>query len=394
MTEPLDFETTLEHRLQMRASVASRPFDAGRIAREAIEAAPRRWSLRLPMVDHRVWVVALAALLLLAALGLVAVGAGAPGPEPLLAVARPDGIFLVRQDGDTVVRLDDVGTYPRLAWSADGTLLSVEDANVGGTGSRLTVYRLDGSVAWSVKEPGSDFTGWSHGGHRLAWQSGPGPNGLKVTDVDSGDTQSIPYGGAAAWGSVAWAPGDAWLLVAFPGIQVVQADGSGARALPLPAGRAVQYAAVSPEGTVIAALETCAADGCDPAMADLSILDAATGAVVKRVTGMGGYPMAWSPDGSRVAWRVGLKDGGISVVSTGAAAGDGTETASAGGMLADLAGWTPQGDLLVIETHPSTTCTDAACVPPGGILWRVSPDGTSRDVIVAGVTAAALQPVP
>lgn len=78
MTDRLDFETRLEERLRARAALASRPFDAAGIARQAVAVSGRRrslGSLRWPATHPALgWFVAL--LLAIALLGAVA-GIGA-----------------------------------------------------------------------------------------------------------------------------------------------------------------------------------------------------------------------------------------------------------------------------------------------------------------------------
>ena len=79
MTDRLDFETRLQERLRARAALASRPFDAAAIAREAVEVHGRRrsigsvgWPSTRPALG---WPV-MALLLTIALLGVVA-GVGA-----------------------------------------------------------------------------------------------------------------------------------------------------------------------------------------------------------------------------------------------------------------------------------------------------------------------------
>jgi hypothetical protein len=89
MTDRLHFETRLEERLRARAALASRPFDAAAIAREAVAVNGRRprlgrleWPFRRPALG---W-LAMAVLLAIALLGAVAaVGALLREPDPVAA---------------------------------------------------------------------------------------------------------------------------------------------------------------------------------------------------------------------------------------------------------------------------------------------------------------------
>jgi hypothetical protein len=87
MTDRLDFETRLEERLRARAALASRPFDAAEIAREAVAVNGRRWRLgRLEWPSTRPalgWLI-MALLLAIALLGAVAgVGGLLREPDPV-----------------------------------------------------------------------------------------------------------------------------------------------------------------------------------------------------------------------------------------------------------------------------------------------------------------------
>ena len=79
MTDRLDFETRLEERLRARAALASRPFDAAAIARQAVAVArERRVVGRLDWPSTRPGLRWLAVALLVAIAVLAAVlGAGA-----------------------------------------------------------------------------------------------------------------------------------------------------------------------------------------------------------------------------------------------------------------------------------------------------------------------------
>ena len=127
MAEPLDFETTLAARLQARAALAARPFDAAAIAIAAVATRPvRRLSIPWPTVTMR-WAVLAGAAILAALAGALLAGAllRAEDTGPMLAVTRSDGVYLAKADGTEPRRLFVTDAESRLAWSADGTLLLV-----------------------------------------------------------------------------------------------------------------------------------------------------------------------------------------------------------------------------------------------------------------------------
>ena len=119
------------------------------------------------------------------------------------------------------------------------------------------------------------------------------------------------------------------------------------------------------------------------------IFDATTGQRIDG-TAAGGFPVVWSPDGTRLAWmRVdpnGGGDGGKVVVDTLPLSDGGAVAVLPGpGGAQHMAGWTPDGALLVLAGS-----SDPAL--PG--LWRVEADGSHPVLLAHGVTAAALQPTP
>ncbi len=392
MTERLEFEVILERRLCARADLARRPFDAVEIARGAVAAAPARRRLALPVFDRPAWGMVLLGVLLLLALGALAAGVLLrQRPEPLLAVARRDGVYLVHQDGIPVVRLADTGTYPRFAWSADGQLLLIQDVFSGGNEVRLSAYGLEGTLLWTTSEAATDFVGWSHHGHRIAWVSGPG-HWLRLTDVDTGTTEFVESKASGVWGGTSWSPDDDWVLVSGEDLSIVPLDGSKLRATSLAPGYQVQYATVSPDGRLIAAMEACIPPACTQNRVDLAIRDATTGDEVLRLPAAGGYPIAWSPDGLRVGWRA-ISPNPAAVMTT-TPTSRGATVAATGTDGVQFSGWTPDGSILAIEFGPAGDCDTTGCPWTGGSLWRVGIDGLTKELLMTDISEAALQPVP
>ena len=131
MTDRFQFESRLEERLRARAALASRPFDAVAIAREAVEANSRRrmlgileWPSRLPVLG---WLV-MALLLTVALLGAAVVGALLRQQEPM-----PAGMIVIEQVIDAMNHRDV--ELLRSSFSADGIVeLPSVDARSGGEG--------------------------------------------------------------------------------------------------------------------------------------------------------------------------------------------------------------------------------------------------------------------
>ncbi len=406
MSDQLDFETALERRLQARAAAGSRPFDASAIARAAIAARPPRRLGLTAWTGRRAWALAFAGLLLALLAGAVVAGALLQHREPWLAVARADGIYLAHRDGSLVRRLADTGTYTRLSWSSDGALLLVQqDFHLQGDNAalgvaRMTAFRPDGSVAWttdhSIGEAG-DAT-WSHRGHRLAWLDDWG-NDLAIADLDTGSSTRRTDLRISFVLAPEWSPDDTRIVVighrealgstALQALLVVPLDGGDPVVLTPYEYRGLSHPAWSPDGRSIAAL--CWEVPYCPEPQTIEIFDAATGERIDGTTA-GGYPVAWSPDGTRLAWSREAADGNVMVDTLPLSDGGATAVLPGPGWQ-DLAGWTPDGALLVLKPNASTASgsSDQAWRPD---LWQVEADGSHPVLLARGVTAAALQPTP
>lgn len=401
MTEQLDFETALERRLRARAAAASRPFDAVAVAGAAIARSPARRGFfhvrAMPWTSPmtRVWL--LLALLLSLLAGTLLAGALLQHRAPWLAVARPDGIYLAHTDGSLVRRLADTGTILQLSWSPDGALLLVNDVFQDGEASRMTVFRLDGSVAWT-----RDFypagwyrlpeAAWSHHGHRIAWSD-------MVTDVDSGQSVRLrnPSGTSySAGGSPDWSPDDSRIVV--ESYEASEPNGVGGYVLlevPVEGGEPVTLSepvsvggsgtAWSPDGRLIAVTNQCLISLANcVAPNGIGLIDAATGTLVDATPADGSRP-EWSPDGHRLKWD---DPRGVMVSSLPLSAGRAVDVMPGG----YRSSWTPDGALLVLKWNASSATDSSDPALPD--LWRVEADGSHPVLLAHGVTAAAMQPTP
>jgi hypothetical protein len=407
MAEPLDFETALAARLQARAGIASRPFDAAAIASAAIATRPaRRVVIRWPAGSMR-WVV-LAVAALLAALG-VALLAGAilrnASQGPWLAIARPDGVHLAHPDGAEPRLIFASGGDVDLAWSADGAYLMVMEHPVRGMAppsARVTVLRTDGSIVWAGMV--SEMPAWSSHDHRLAYV---GDGVLIVTDVDSGITTTLD-GWRFARGSVDWSPDDS--RIAATGFSdrhsttVVVVTLAGGQVVDLtPASTSeVSHPDWSPNGRYISAW-WCGAVSDECGGNTSIVIDATTGVQVDGLSDVGWYSR-WSPGGSRLAWVV--PGSWIHVARMPASGGDLRLDAGrldASGVDGDgLVGWTGDGRSLLVLRANGATVLDArpwsdqiTYVPsPRAVtdLWRVGVDGSAPTLLAANVSTAAMQP--
>jgi WD40 repeat protein len=140
---------------------------------------------------------------------------------------------------------------------------------------------------------------WSPDGRRLAYSStyATPANGLHVVDLATGANVLVGRTDAVNrhWLDLSWSPDGTRLAFDSPerGVGTINADGSGQRAVPLPAGAADRSPSWSPDGTRIAYARATTTG-------EAVYTSAVDGSSRRLVTKHGALP-AWSPDGKRIA---------------------------------------------------------------------------------------------
>lgn len=407
MADQLDFEAVLERRLQARASMAARPFDASAIASAAVVAHAQR-RLALPWTFRGIawgWVAVMLATLAIVGGTLLAGGLlRDPYQGPWLAYTSMDGLYIAHEDGTHPRRIFASANRLSLSgWSADGSLIAVVDEVVSDNvvNGRTLVVDRDGRVVWSIE--GNLQAVWSNHGHRLAWMSA-GPS-LVATDVDTGTTSTWLAGSADTMaGDPAWSPDDTWIALNWyegstgPGnLRIVADDGSFRDVLESPSWMAPLW---SPDGGLISVVirdaTICgqAADGSCPS--DIVIVDPATGAQVDGIRNLNWVMgRAWSPDGTRLAWdeivRAGKQEN-LFVGTLPLSGGPPVQVTDWPGAALVL-GWTSDGTSL-LAAHNIWSENGTGREP--NELWRVPVDPAAGEPVLlrADVFDAALQPTP
>jgi Tol biopolymer transport system component len=284
MTDRPDFEARLGERLRARASLASRPFDAGEIAQMAVAVTGRRrlvgrleWPVMRPASR---WLI-VAMLAALAIFGAVA-GVGALLQErPTLPASDVSNGFIAyaTQSGLSPVYLVRPGDEPRQiapsevavgnnvvcpTFSPDGTMLAV-----GMPAGSIVVLSIDerGAVGDGRRLP----TLATESPHCPAWA----PDSSAVAFLDGSTLEIDPLVGESRRIG-GWEPAGASDTAAF--------------AFDYPADRALQW---SPDGSAIAIAR--------PSGTWLMPVDGAP----RRLHDSPASTVSWSPDGSRlVVWTV------------------------------------------------------------------------------------------
>ena len=291
--------------------------------------------------------------------------------SPILGwIVYRDGLELAAIDPDNfqnTLSLGPANNLLPLGWSADGTRLllmergprSAEESVEQSVGSDLYIMTADGSVE-QVTSGGSSFGG------------SLSPDGTAVVYLDVSETEddhhhnvvvSDPAGGpprvlATSEGGTwlehaAWSPDGS--QVAFVGhnemgqtwsIEVVNVDGTGRHAIRHPDPLRVYGLAWSPDGSQLAFNGQKKWDGIQRGPVGGVFVTDADGSEPQQLTTNEGSPtehhccsLAWSPDGSRIAF---LRNSGLTSVRTVAA--DGSDEQRIKGMVVEDHGtiaWNP-----------------------------------------------------
>jgi hypothetical protein len=330
MTDQTLFERELEARLRAVAAQASRPFDAGAVARSAIDAAPARWPRGLAPTSRRLVLLLLAAVLLLAVALSGALVAGSrlfgdsvvprPGPATL-AIGGQDGFTLADADGANPRRVNASGPFFTPRWSPDGRMVAVT-ALLPDEMNAMLVFDAAGDLQGRAN--GVAGMDWSGDSQRLLVEAVAGPRLLVVPaqagELDEPDVPEVPLPeGTLEIHGAAWLPDGrivAGLTVAGEaddehGLWILDPAGGSATRMGGDAGRNAVQPAVSPDGRRVAAGVVCGTTpGCEP---KIRIMDTASGVRRSEVENAALYDrVLWAPDGDAIAYSFWLPGGRIS----------------------------------------------------------------------------------
>jgi len=226
-------------------------------------------------------------------------GGEQPVPSPngrLIAFVRGNDLWLMSPDGRRQRLLAKNASQP--AWTPDSRRLGFVSIGAGSESFGIRVIRANGTGSrWLVR--GQDYSpAWSPDGRTLAYVLGqPAPTTPTLKRQRLGTEHAVQIEGSSE-GSVSWSPDGRWLAFGCDepiacGMFVAHPDGSDRRTI-----SAGSWPAWSPHGQVLAYL----ADG------SIRTFNLATGSRRVLVT----YPaspffpgsLAWSPDGSRIAYEL------------------------------------------------------------------------------------------
>jgi len=325
---------------------------------------------------------------------LLARGQQAPASRSILVLATNAGLVFAAADGSGRAVIDDRGPAFGPRWSPDGTTL-VAAAVLPDDANALLFVHADGDEYGRSGQAASYR--WSRDSRRVA-VLGMEPLDLRVQDAESGESIEVPLpAGAAALAGMDWTA-DGGLVVGI----VPQGEPEGRSALWLldPAGGepvaldgdaalGSSYPSVSPDGTRVAVLaDGCGgADGCRPFV---RILDLASGGRRAEVTNISspGQELAWSPDGSQLAFDA-LVEGDVrEVFAWHLDRGTVPQVTDSGGGLTWLIGWVPDGTALLVARQVAEGASNRI------EIWRTEPATGEAVRLAEDANGAALQPVP
>ena len=397
MSDHIDFERQLERRLQARAAIASRPFDAGAIAREIVAGSgtrslprPFRWTRRTMLLA---WLAVAA--LVLATLGLVALIGGAkdevftgtPSNGLIAISANPPGvasgelgdIYLLNGLDEPRVVIgvpgDDIGQACP-AFSPDGRWLAYGEARDSGKAGTRHPFPIsdpavgvakvgpDGSVLVHLRQP-VDATQqmpcpeFSPDSRSIVFPDG---DGLRVVDIWTGESRSLPASGLIAGSSgYEWSRDGTRIAVSEPGqIRIIRVDNGSSVVVPA-LGVATELAWTAGDLRLLYLVATGFPDGESVHLVDIAWgIDTRIGppSVTRGVETMADA-VAMSPNGRHIAYPW----------STRICNGEGCTTSPANLFVVDVGGSTPVN--LALERDP---ISGNVVFPWRGVVW--SPDGT------------------
>jgi Tol biopolymer transport system component len=399
MPDDAVFEADLGNRLRGLSGHASRPFDAGDVARAAVSAGARPVP-RGVSFGPTLRVALVLGLLALAAVGAAIVGGRLLAPPPdaprgTLAIGTSEGLFFAASDGSNPVLIDGRGPAFNPRWSPDGTtlvasMLLPDDANA------LVFVRANGDEYGRAGQ--AESYRWSRDGRFVA-VDGVEPLSLWVQSAETGESVqvAVPEGSQALAG-MDWTADGRLVVGIVPrgqgqpvtALWILDPAGGAPVALGGDAARGSGYPSVSPDGTRVAVW----ADGCDGSGTCSPfprILDLASGQRRAEVMNVRGQTteLAWSPDGSALAFDLLVGDEQSEVFAWVFAwdiAGEVRQVTRSPGGRAWLNGWTPDGSALLVSRR----------VPDGSSMemWRMDPMTGDGVRLAADAYGVALQPLP
>jgi Tol biopolymer transport system component len=284
----------------------------------------------------RIWLVLLAALpLLTVGSGASTAGTSTPPQNGLIAAFGGDGIYLIDAQRTKAWKVPGTAELSAPSWSPDGSLLAVEG------------WAEDDSIVYTIRPDGSDrrvvlrnawSPSWSPDGTRLAVVRAEGNDSILVTvRADGSDEHQIRhFGESAGLESPVWSPDGKW--IAF-------IDGEGA----------IKLVSPSDEGGEL------------------------------RTIADSGWNLAWSPDGSKLAFETMDKRYRQEVVVFDLTTGLRTKLPSRKSSISALA-WSPDGkQFAFLSNRPMPKDAVGGC---GGEmpldLWLMNVDGSNPHLISKG----------
>ena len=275
-----------------------------------------------------------------------------------------------------------LGTLPLLAVGSAATAGNSSPPRNGliavRGGEGITIVDPQTGASTSVpKSVDLDQPAWSPDGTRLAVTSWSDEAGDDVyTMKPDGTDRTLVLRSA---GSPSWSPDGKQLVVVretdvATGLMVVNADGTGARAL---------------QGTSDASGPEWSPDGTRIAFIDSNgrvALITPEGVAASTPSRIEATEVSWSPDSSKLAYAVDRKDGGLGVATLDLASGH--ETLIAGGQeSAQSPVWSPVGDQIAFQSETSTSTTKGCGSHIVSELWVMNADGSNARSAAPSITA-------